>query len=211
MRKLFLFMMVSVDGYFEGPNHELDWHNANSDEFNKYVLSQLNEVDTILFGRTTYQMMSSYWPSAITDSSGVIETKGMKFAVHTQASDDHNEIARLMNDLKKIVFSRELDKVAEWKNSRLVKGDALKEVAKLKRQAGKDIVIIGSSNLSASLLKAGLIDEIRVMVNPIVLGEGKSLFNGMNQRVKLKLAKTKQFNDGNILLYYNPTNTRAVD
>ena len=183
MRKVFLFMMVTLDGFFEGPDHEIDWHNVN-EEFNEFAIDQLNEIDTLLFGRVTYEGMASYWPTPF-------------------AKENDPVVADKMNTIPKIVFSKTLDKV-EWSNSRLVKENIAEEVSQLKQQQGRDLAIFGSANLAVSLLEMGLIDELRIMVNPVVLGAGKSLFTGLHNKVKLKLIKTRAFRSGNILLYYQP-------
>jgi dihydrofolate reductase len=185
MRKVFLFMMVTLDGFFEGPNQEIDWHNVD-EEFNEFAIHQLNDVDSLLFGRVTYQLMASYWP--------------------TQSAKENDPIvADKMNTVPKIVFSKTLDK-AEWNNSRLVKENIAEEVSKLKQQQGRDLAIFGSSDLAASLLQMGFIDELRIMVNPVVLGNGKPLFKGIDEKLNLKLLKTKTFRSGNVLLYYQPIN-----
>ena len=183
MRKVFLFMMVTLDGFFEGPDHEIDWHNVD-EEFNDFAIDQLNEVDALLFGRVTYEGMASYWPTQL-------------------AIEDDPIIAGKMNAVPKIVFSRTLDK-AEWNNSRLVKEHIAEEVSKLKQQQGRDLAIFGSSDLAVSLLQMGLIDELRIMVNPVVLGNGKRLFAGIDEKLNLKLLKSRTFRSGNILLYYQP-------
>jgi dihydrofolate reductase len=183
MRKLFLFMMVSLDGFFEGPNHELDWHNVDA-EFNEFAAGQLNEVDILLFGRRTYQLMAGYWPTQL-------------------ARENDPVVAEKMNNLPKIVFSKTLEK-AEWNNSRLVKENIAEEIMKLKLQPGKDVAIFGSSNLCVSLIQLSLIDELRIMINPVVLGKGNPLFGGIKDKLNLKLLKTKIFRSGNVLLYYQP-------
>ena len=183
MRKVFLFMMVTLDGFFEGPDHEIDWHNVD-EEFNEFATQQLNELDTLLFGRVTYEVMASYWPTQF-------------------AKEDDPVVAGKMNTIPKIVFSRTLDK-AEWENSRLVKENVAEEITKLKQQPGRDLAIFGSSDLTASLLEMGMVDELRIMVNPVVLGKGKTLFKGIDEKVNLKLLKTKTFRSGNVLLYYQP-------
>ncbi len=175
--------MVSLDGYFEGPNREIDWHNVD-DEFNEQAVELLDNVDYLMFGRVTYQLMAGYWPTPTAISNDPI-------------------VAERMNSLPKIVFSKTLDK-AEWMNTRLVKTNIEEEVSKLKQPPGKDIAIFGSSDLSLTLLQHNLIDEIRIMVNPVVLGSGKPLFQGINDRLKLKLLKAKTFNSGNVMLYYRP-------
>ncbi len=108
-----------------------------------------------------------------------------------------------MNSLPKIVFSKTLEK-AEWENTRLVKDGFVEEVSKLRQQPGKDIAIFGSSDLAVACIEHGLIDEFRIMVNPVILGQGKTLFKGIQEMLNLKLIKTKSFKAGNILLYYEP-------
>jgi len=181
MRKLFLFNLITVDGFFEGPNQDIGWHNVD-EEFNDFAMEQLATMDLILFGRVTYQGMASYWPTPI-------------------AIENDPVIAGQMNSFPKIVFSRTLDK-AEWNNTRLVKDDVAEEIIKLKQQLGKDIAIFGSANLAASLIPKGLIDEFRIMVNPIVLGKGTPLFQNVNEKLNLKLVKSRTFSNGNVLLYY---------
>jgi dihydrofolate reductase len=183
MRKVFLFMMVTLDGFFEGPNHDISWHNVD-EEFNDFAIKQLDELDTLLFGRVTYDMMASYWPTP-------------------QAITDDPVVAGKMNNTPKVVFSRKLA-TAEWSNTRLVKDNAAAEVAGLKQQPGKDIAIFGSSDLTVSLMQAGLVDELRIMVNPVLLGEGKRLLAGLNESVKLRLTGTRNFSSGNVLIYYRP-------
>ncbi len=190
MRKVFVFNMITLDGLFEGPNHELDWHNVD-DEFNEFAIDQLNEIGTLLFGRVTYQLMESYWPTAA-------------------AIKDDPIVAGKMNTLPKIVFSRTLDKV-EWNNSRLVKKNVAEEISKLKQQPGKDLAIFGSSNLCLSLIKPGVIDEFRIIVNPVVLGSGNPLFKGIQDKLNLELIKTKTFKSGNVLLYYRPDRNMDVN
>jgi dihydrofolate reductase len=151
MRKVFLFNMVTLDGFFEGPNQDISWHHVD-DEFNEFAIHQLHEIDTLLFGRVTYRGMASYWPT--------------EFAISNDPA-----VAGLMNSLPKIVFSKTLDK-AEWNNSRLIKENAADEVLRLKQQPGKDIAIFGSSDLAVTLAQNGVIDEYRIIVNPVFLGSG---------------------------------------
>ncbi|MGN6563902.1 MAG: dihydrofolate reductase family protein [Thermomicrobiales bacterium] len=183
MRNVFLFMMVSLDGFFEGPNQEIDWHNVD-DEFNDFAIKQLDEIGALLFGRVTYQLMASYWPTPA-------------------ALADDPIVAEKMNTIPKVVFSTTLDTV-DWANTRLVRGDASAEVMKLKQQPGKDLAIFGSADLTTALLEAGLVDELRIMVNPVALGNGKPLFAGLRDRVNLKLVNSRGFDSGNVLLSYQP-------
>lgn len=187
MRNLFLFMMVTLDGYFEGPNQDIGWHNVD-EEFNEFAINQLNELDTLLFGRVTYEGMASYWPTPF-------------------AMEDDAIVAEKMNTISKIVFSRTLER-ADWNNTRLVKEHIAAEVSQIKQQQGGDLAIFGSANLAGSLLQMGLIDELRIMVNPVILGDGKPLFTGIHEKVNLKLLKTRTFRSGNVLLTYQPLQKR---
>lgn len=183
MRKVIFQMMLTLDGFFEGPNREIDWH-IMDEEMNNFAIDFLNNVDTLLFGRVTYQLMADYWPSP-------------------SAASDDPIVADKMNNLSKIVFSKTLEKVA-WKNTKLVRNNIVEEILKLKPQPGKDMAIFGSSDLAVTLIQRGLIDEYRIIVNPVVIGNGKTLFKGIKDRFNLKLLKTKTFRSGNVLLYYEP-------
>lgn len=185
MRKVILFNLVTLDGFFEGPNQDISWHNVD-EEFNEFAINQLNETGTLLFGRVTYQVMASYWPTE-------------------SAIRDDPTVAGLMNSLPKVVFSKTLD-TAEWNNSRLVKEvhRVVEEVSELKRQPGKDIAIFGSSDLAATLAEHGLIDEYRIMVVPVFLGDGRSLLRGIKEKLNLKLLRVRTFKSGSVLLYYGP-------
>jgi len=183
MRKVFAFEVVSLDGYYSGPNQEFDWPVVD-EEFDEFSLRQLGEVDTLLFGRVTYELMASYWPTPA-------------------AREGDPKTAAAMNDLPKVVFSRTLDK-AGWANSRLLEDDAAEEVTRLKQQPGKDIAIFGSFDLTVSLLRLGLVDELRIMVSPVVLGDGLSLFRTAIERIGLRLLEARPFRSGNVLLTYQP-------
>ena len=183
MRKVLFFMFTSLDGYFEGPNSDITWHNVD-DVFNDLSIEQLNTVDLLLFGRITYDMMASYWPTPAAIAEDPIT-------------------AEMMNTLPKIVFSKTLSDTA-WQNTRLVKDHFVNEIQKLKAQPGKNMIIFGSSELAVTFLKHDLLDEIRVMVNPIILGGGKTLFTGIQKPIKLKLTQSRTFASGNVLLCYQP-------
>jgi dihydrofolate reductase len=187
MRKVILSNLVTLDGFFAGPNGELDWHIVD-EEFNGYAKDLLSNVDALLFGRVTYQLMTDYWPAAATNPS-------------TSKSD--LEIADKMNNLPKIVFSKTLQK-GEWKNTRLVKENIAEEISKMKQQPGKDMVIFGSGSIVSTFMQHGLIDEYRIIVNPIVLGNGNPLFKGINGKQNLKLLNTKVFDSGIVILFYEP-------
>jgi len=181
MRRLIVSEMVTLDGYFSGPNGEIDWFFWN-EEMANYSADLLSRVDTILFGRVTYELMADYWPSASVTAEGPI-------------------IIDKMNNLPKIVFSRTLEK-AEWENTKLVKEINKDDILKMKQQPGEDIVIYGSGSIVSALTQLGLIDEYRILVNPIILGNGKLLFKNLTERVNLKLVQTKTFKSSVILLHY---------
>jgi dihydrofolate reductase len=190
MRSIHLYVMLSLDGYFEGPNHDLSWHNVD-DEFNKFAIEQLRETGLILFGRRTYQLMEGFWPKA---------------AVDPETSPDNREIARLINNTEKIVFSRTLESVREtenWKNVKLRRKVDPVEIRRLKEMPGKDIWV-GTSDLALSLIKEDLIDEFRFMINPVIVGGGTRIFQGLEHRLDLELTQTRRFQSGNTLMYYRP-------
>ena len=159
----------------------MDWI-IKSEEFFAYAEDMLRSADTLLFGRTTYLLMAGYWPFAAKD-----------------------EIAEHMSHLAKVVFSGTLEK-ADWNNSRLVKTDAAEEVLRLKQQPGKDIVILGSATLASFLLQQGLIDEYRVILNPVLIGAGNPLFKGIKQTLRLRLQQL--FATGVVVLYYQKHDVR---
>lgn len=183
MRTLFSFNMITLDGFFEGPDQELDWHTVDA-AFNEFAIEQLNAMDLILFGRVTYQMMASFWPTQVALESDPV-------------------IANQMNSLPKVVVSTTLDHT-DWHNTRLFKDNIVYEIEQLKQQPGQDIGIFGSVKLTGYLLQMGLVDELRMMVSPVILGQGTPFFNDVNEQVNLKLLRTKVFNSGNVLLYYQP-------
>ena len=179
MRKIIVSNLVSLDGFFEGENKEIDWFTVD-ETFFEYARQLLNEVDTILFGRITYQMMAAFWPSAI-DEDAVITHK--------------------MNHLNKIVFSKTLKKT-DWNNARLAKNNLAEVVKNLKNQPGENIVIFGSGTIVNQLTKLDLIDEYRIIINPLLLGKGNAMFKGIDDRIDLELLDTKVLKTGVIVLYY---------
>lgn len=183
MRKLYAFNMVTLDGFFEGPNQDISWHKVDN-EFNDFAIDQLNSTDTLIFGRVTYQMMASYWPTA-----GAIK--------------DDPIVADYMNRTPKLVVSRTLEK-ADWNNTRIIKDRVVEEIAKLKQQPGKDIAVFGSANLLSTLMQHDLVDEHRIMINPVILGKGTPLFKNSKDKLNLKLVSIRTFANGNVLLCYQP-------
>ena len=175
--------MVSVDGFFEGKNKELDWHRVDS-EFHEFALEQLNSADTLVFGRVTYELMSSYWPSE-------------------EAIEGDPLIAKKMNSMPKIVFSKTVDKT-NWENTRFFKENVEHVINERKADSEKNILVLGSANLSDTLMRLKLIDEFRLMVAPVVLGQGNTLFGLTKKRILLQLKTVRQFRSGNLLLHYIP-------
>ena len=187
MRNVILSMNMTLDGFIEGPDGDLEWMRID-DELWADVNERLRTVDTALFGRVAYQGFAEYWPAAATNPSS-----------------PPNEVAfaRWIEKTPKIVFSRTLEKV-EWQNSRLVKGGIAEEIAALKRQSGKDILMFGGAEIAAAFMAAGLIDDYRVTVYPIVLGKGKALFKKVTDKINLRLLSAKRFESGAVGLRYQP-------
>ena len=183
MRKLFSFNMMTLDGYIAGPDGDISWHNTD-EEFGKFANEQTGTADLLLFGRVTYDLMASYWPTE-------------------DAIKDDPIVAGQMNRSPKIVFSRKMAR-AEWNNTRVIKDHIDEEITKLKQQPGKDMALFGSANLMQTLMQLDLIDEHRIMLNPVVLGQGIPLFQGVRVPLKLKLVNTRTFRSGNTLLCYQP-------
>ena len=186
IRTVASFIFISLDGFHEGPDGELDWPNVDA-EFHAFAARQLDEADAIGFGRATYEHMAAFWP---TDQA--------------MANDPH--MTSRMNDKEKLVFSRTLTD-AEWSGSTVVRGEAVEHVAELKAAPGGELLVIGSAHLTADLARAGLLDELRIMIFPIVLGRGRSLFEDLGSRLKLELLRVRRFDSGNLLLTYRPSPT----
>jgi dihydrofolate reductase len=181
MRRVIVWNLVTLDGFFEGPRSwDIDWHESVwGDELEQLSMEQSRAAGTLLFGRVTYEGMAGYWRSAT------------------------GEIADFMNSVPKVVFSRTLA-TADWDNTRLVKGNAEEEVARLKREPGKDLLIFGSALLSSSLAQHGLIDEYRLGLSPIVLGGGTPFFKPGPTRVRMRLLEARPLKTGCVVLRYEP-------
>jgi len=165
-----------MDGFFAGPNGEIDWHQAD-DEYIAYAKAFLNNVDMLLFGRVTYQLMAAYWPTSTQD------------------------IAHEMNMLPKLVVSKTLNG-ADWNNTTVVKENVVDVIASLKQQPGKPLAVLGSASLASYLRNAGLVDEYHLTVVPVLLGHGKSLFTELRYSVNMKLLKSSVHRSGNVQLHY---------
>ncbi|MCT8999976.1 dihydrofolate reductase family protein [Chelativorans intermedius] len=179
MRRLVVWNMMTLDGHFEGKTpwdlgfHELVW----GDELESFSLEQGKEIGTLLFGRRTYEGMASYW------------------------KNETGAIAEMMNAVEKAVATRTLGEVT-WNNTRLLKGEAAQAVRALKTEEGKDIYVFGSAQLLTSLLEAGLVDEYRICVVPVVLGGGNPLFKPLSRPVRMHLASTRPLKTGGVVLTY---------
>jgi Dihydrofolate reductase len=185
MRKLVLFMHVSLDGYASDLNGGLDWIPYN-EELEKYAEEVVAEVGSPVYGRTTYRMMESYWPTVLDNPD---------------ASRHDMEHAKWVQDVKKIVISSTLDK-AEWNNTTLIKDNIAEEIKALKEQPGKNLVIFGSPGAAKTLLELGLIDEFMLTICPVILGRGKSVFDGANEKINLKLLSSRTLKSGIIAARY---------
>lgn len=188
MPKLSSFTNISLDGYYADAKGGFSWGHAQKKdpEFEAFVAdnAKAGGGGALLFGRVTYEIMVQYWPTPM-------------------AAKDNPVVAEGMNAASKFVFSRTL-KEAAWKNTTLVKGDLAAEVRQLKQGSGPDMVILGSGSIVAQLAQEGLIDEFQIVVQPVVLGGGKTLFGGVKDALDLSLGKTRMFSSGKIFLRYTP-------
>ena len=182
MRKLIAAINMTLDGFCDHTEMIAD------DEIHQHYNELLSNADTLLYGRITYQLMESYWPSVVKNPTG---------------NKPRDEFAVIIDNISKIVFSRTLKNV-DWKNTKLKKEVIKEEVLELKQQAGKNI-FVGSPGLIVALTQLDLIDEYQLGVQPIVLGSGLPLFKNVKDRINLKLLKTKTFGCGAVTLYYEPT------
>jgi dihydrofolate reductase len=184
MRKLVVFNMVSLDGFFVDGKGDMSWAHKNDAEWNAFVNENASGSGVLVFGRITYELMASYWPTPMALKNSPIVAKGM-------------------NDMPKIVFSRTLDK-ASWNNTKLVKGDLATEVRKMKNEPGPNMVILGSGSIVSQLAQQNLIDEYQVALSPIVLGKGRTMFEGVKDKLNLKLTKSRTFGNGTVFTCYQP-------
>jgi dihydrofolate reductase len=189
MRKLNAALFITLDGVVEAPGGEdtippeqRGWSMPyTDDEVGQVIGASMATSDAMLLGRITYQAFAAYWPNVSED----------------------DPFGNFMNNQTKYVVSSTLDK-AEWKNSHLIKGDVVAELNKLKQQPGKDISIVGSGTLTRSLIEADLVDELQLMLCPVVLGVGKRLFDDAHFTRSMKVLEVKSFNSGMIYLRLQP-------
>jgi dihydrofolate reductase len=186
MPRLAVFNNVTVDGYFAGVNGDMEWAHRNSQdpEFQAFVADNAKGGGRLLFGRRTYELMTSYWPTPL-------------------AAQNDPVVAEQMNAMPKVVFSKTLDH-ASWNNTTVVKGDIAEAVRRMKREPGPDMVILGSGTIVSQLSQAGLIDEYQLVVNPVVLGQGRTMYDGISAPLNLKLTNSRPFRNGRVFLCYEP-------
>jgi dihydrofolate reductase len=184
MRKLSVFNFITLNGFFKGPDGDLSWHKQgeHGEEESEFTAAGIASESVLLFGRITYEMMAGYWPSP-------------------DALRNDPNTAQGMNKAEKIVFSTTLKK-AEWNNTKLIKGDIIDEIKKLKQTPGKDLTVLGSGTIITQFAEHGLIDEYQFMMDPVVIGEGTPIFQGIVNAPKLKLTSSKAFKSGVMLLGY---------
>jgi dihydrofolate reductase len=182
MRKLNVFNQITLDGYFTDPKGDMSWAHKQDPEWTTFTSENASGGGELLFGRVTYDLMSSFWPSA-------------------QAHALAPVVAQRMNQLPKVVFSKTLEK-AHWNNTKLLHGNIEAEVQKLKAAPGQDMVLMGSGSIVSQLAQARLIDSYQIIISPTVLGQGKTLFAGVTDKFQLKLEKTRTFSNGNVVLWY---------
>jgi dihydrofolate reductase len=186
MRRVVVFNMVSLDGYFVDGKGDMSWAHKRDAEWNAFASENASGSGVLVFGRITYQLMESYWPTPM-------------------AFQNSPAVATGMNDMPKLVFSRTLDKVS-WTNTKLMKGDLAIEVRKLKGEEGPDMVILGSGSIVSQLAQHNLIDEYQMALSPIVLGQGRTMFEGLGEKLSLKLTSSRAFGNGTVFARYQPAN-----
>jgi dihydrofolate reductase len=187
MRRLIMFNNVTLDGFFTDRNGDMTWahQRPQDEEWKAFSSENASEGGALVFGRITYQQMESFWPTP-------------------EAHKMLPVVAKRMNEMPKVVFSRTLDKVT-WSNTTLVKSDPATEMRKMKKEIGPDMAIMGSGTIVSQLAAEGLIDEYKFVINPLVLGKGRTLFEGVAKRLDLKLTTSRSFSNGNVFLRYVAT------
>ncbi|HXA00266.1 MAG TPA: dihydrofolate reductase family protein [Candidatus Dormibacteraeota bacterium] len=184
MQNLSAFITTSLDGYFTDSSGDMSWAHKSDPEWLDFVSGNASQGGMLLFGRVTYELMIKYWPTPMAKQQNPVVAEGM-------------------NSTQKVVFSRTLSE-ATWQNTKLVKSDLPGEVRKLKQQSGNGICILGSGTIITQLAEERLIDDLQVVVSPIILGKGRTPFETARQRLPIKLQKTRSFTNGNVVLYYGP-------
>ena len=181
-RQLSVFNSISLDGYFTDGSADVNWAHAKDAEWQAFTRGNAGGDAEVIYGRKTYEMMASFWPTPV-------------------AKQRLPEVAASMNRMRKHVASRSLQRV-EWENSQLIQGDLATEVRRLKSEPGPGLLIMGSGEIVSQLTQAGLVDAYQLVIVPVVLGKGRSLFEGVTARPRLTLEKTRSFANGHIVAWY---------
>lgn len=179
MRKINSFTFITLNGYYKDNDSDISWHNHGAEE-NKFSEEQLQQDNLLLFGRTTYELMHSFWPTQ-------------------SAKDMYPKVAERMNNADKIVISNSMQHAA-WKNTTILGGDIIEHIKKLKSTKGKNLTILGSGSIVHLLTDAGLIDEYTIMIDPLALGAGTTLFSGIKNKLALELADIRTFKSSGIVV-----------
>jgi dihydrofolate reductase len=173
-----------MDGYFVDVKGDMSWAHTRDAEFGAFVQGNASGGGELVFGRITYELMASYWPTSMAMENDPVVAKGM-------------------NDLPKVVFSRTMGK-ASWNNTRLMKGEPAAEMRRMKKESGQDMVIMGSGSIISQLAEERVIDEYQMVVVPVVLGKGRTMFDGVKEKLGMKLVRSRVFGNGNVFLCYEP-------
>jgi dihydrofolate reductase len=181
VRKLAVFNNMSLDGFIADAKGDMSFFHRRDPEWDAFTAENASGEAELLFGRVTYDLMASFWPTP-------------------QAAHSMPDVAKAMNEMSKVVFSRTLEK-ASWQNTRLVKSDIAEQVRRMKAEPGPGLLIMGSGSIVSQLTDAGLIDEYQVVVHPIVLGRGKAMFD-VRDKALLAFRKARSFGNGNVVLWY---------
>ncbi len=195
MRRIVMFNRMTADGYFAGPDGNLDWV-VPDEELDRAAVEGMPCIDTILFGRRTYELFAGFWPHAVEDSATAPDPHGAG-----RRSREIRAMAIWLNETTKLVFSRTLKDVT-WRNSRLLHELDPREIEAMKRQPGKDMIVFGSGSIVSQLTQHGLIDEYQFVVSPILLGSGRPLVSGLSTSLRLDLVEVKNYQSGNVMLRY---------
>jgi len=183
MRKLTVFNFITLNGFYKGTDNDTSWHRHGEEE-GQYSVEALKDENILLFGRLTYEMMASWWPTPM-------------------AAEAYPEVAVSMNSAEKIVFSNIIED-PKWHNTKVMNGDIVEKIRQLKQQPGKGLTILGSGTIVSLFAEAGLVDEFQIMIDPVVIASGTTLFNGIQHDMRLSLTDTKIFKSGTIVLTYKP-------
>jgi dihydrofolate reductase len=186
MRRLNVFENLSLDGYFVDADGDMSWAHAvpQDDEFDAFTAGNARGGGTLVFGRVTYDMMASYWPTPMAQTNAPV-------------------VAERMNAMPKIVFSRTMRRAA-WRNTTLLGGDPATELRRIKASAGDDLTVLGSGSIVAQLVQAGLVDTLQIVVSPVVLGAGRTLFEGAQGPIPFRLESSRAFGNGKVVSTYAP-------